>query len=292
LLGPNGAGKTTTLRMLTTLLMPSGGTATVAGHDLIREPREVRRRIGYVAQVGAAPMAGTMVGEELITQARLQGLSKSDANAQLAVVAPRLDLGGLEGRALQELSGGQRRRFDIALGLMHSPRLVFLDEPTAGLDPQSRANLWQHIRSLRDDTGVTVVLTTHYLEEADALADRIMVMDGGRIVADDTPDALKARIAGDIVTVALSDSDVARAAQVAREAITTRDIVTATGQLIVTVETGATAVAPLLKALDVAGLAVTSVTVNRPSLDDVFLTLTGRSLREDSDDLLSIPSGS
>src|SRR5436305_9592398 len=170
LLGPNGAGKTTTLRMLTTLLMPTAGTATVAGADLIREPREVRRRIGYVAQVGAAPSAGTLVGEELVTQARLQGLSKADAQARLAEVAPRLSLDGLERRALQELSGGQRRRFDVALGLMHTPQLVFLDEPTTGLDPQSRANLWEHIRRLRDEGGVTILLTTHYLDEADALA--------------------------------------------------------------------------------------------------------------------------
>ena len=287
LLGPNGAGKTTTLRMLTTLLMPSAGTATVAGHDLVREPREVRRRIGYVAQVGAAPSAGTIVGEELITQARLQGLSKTDANERLAVVAPKLDLGGLEKRALQELSGGQRRRFDIALGLMHSPQLIFLDEPTAGLDPQSRANLWEHIRSLRDDTGVTIVLTTHYLEEADALADRIMVMDGGLIVADDTPEVLKARIAGDVLTLAFAPgTDSLAAARIAREAIDVREIATETGQLIVTVETGAIAVAPLLRALDAAGLAVSSVTVTRPSLDDVFLTLTGRTLREGTDELI------
>jgi ABC-2 type transport system ATP-binding protein len=287
LLGPNGAGKTTTLRMLTTLLMPSAGTATVAGHDLVREPREVRRRIGYVAQVGSSPSAGTVVGEELITQARLQGLSKADASARLAVVAPRLDLGGLERRALLELSGGQRRRFDIALGLMHSPPLVFLDEPTAGLDPQSRANLWEHIRSLRDDTGVTIVLTTHYLDEADALADRIMVMDGGLIVADDTPEALKARIAGDVITLAFeATADVADAARIARAAIAVREIATEAEQLSVTVETGALAVAPLLHALDAAGLTVSSVTVTRPSLDDVFLTLTGRSLREGSDELV------
>ncbi len=146
------------------------------------------------------------MGEELVTQARLQGLSKADATARLAVVAPRLDLGGLEGRALLELSGGQRRRFDVALGLMHSPQLLFLDEPTTGLDPQSRANLWTHIRSLRDDGGVTVLLTTHYLDEADALADRILVMDHGGIVADDTPEALKARIAGDVVIIELGSS--------------------------------------------------------------------------------------
>src|SRR5689334_3721254 len=145
LLGPNGAGKTTTLRMLTTLLEPSAGTATVAGRDLAREPREVRRRIGYVAQVGSAPSAGTIVGEELVTQARLQGLSKTEAAARLQELAPRLTLEGLTGRALLELSGGQRRRFDIALGLMHRPPVVFLDEPTTGLDPQSRANLWDLI---------------------------------------------------------------------------------------------------------------------------------------------------
>jgi ABC-2 type transport system ATP-binding protein len=284
LLGPNGAGKTTTLRMLTTLLMPSAGSATVAGHDLIREPREVRRRIGYVAQVGAAPSAGTIVGEELVTQARLQGLSKTDAAARLAQVAPRLDLGGLEQRALLELSGGQRRRFDVALGLMHSPPLVFLDEPTTGLDPQSRANLWQHIKSLRDDTGVTIVLTTHYLDEADALADRVLVMDHGLIVADDTPDALKARISGDVVTLGLAAPDErARAEAIVREAVAVREVVITENALLVTVDDGAVAVAPLLRALDTAGLTTTSITVNRPTLDDVFLTLTGRSLREGED---------
>jgi ABC-2 type transport system ATP-binding protein len=281
LLGPNGAGKTTTLRMLTTLLMPSGGTATVAGCDLISQPREVRRRIGYVAQVGAAPSAGTKVGEELITQARLQGISKTDAAQRLRDVAPLLDLGGLEERALLELSGGQRRRFDVALGLMHRPRLVFLDEPTTGLDPQSRANLWQHIRSLRDEAGVTVVITTHYLEEADALADRVLVMDEGNIVADDTPNALKARISGDIVTLELTDpGERERAEAVVRESVPVREIVLTDTAVQVTVDDGAVSVAPLLRALDAAGLNPTSITVNRPTLDDVFLTLTGRSLRE------------
>ncbi|MDT4902250.1 MAG: type transport system ATP-binding protein [Pseudonocardiales bacterium] len=281
LLGPNGAGKTTTLRMLTTLLMPSSGTATVAGHDLVREPRDVRRRIGYVSQVGAPPSAGTIVGEELVTQARLQGLSKTDATTRLSEVAPRLSLGGLERRALLELSGGQRRRFDIALGLMHSPQLVFLDEPTTGLDPQSRANLWDHIRSLRDDSGVTILLTTHYLDEADALADRVLVMDDGKIVADDTPDALKARISGDVITLAFGVAgELARAESVARTAVPVREVVVTDSALLVTVDEGAVAVAPILRALDFAGLSPSSITVNRPTLDDVFLTLTGRSLRE------------
>lgn len=291
LLGPNGAGKTTTLRMLTTLLLPTGGAALVAGHDLVSEPREVRRRIGYVAQVGAAPSAGTLVGEELVTQARLQGLSKAAAGERLRVLAPQLDLDGLEGRALEELSGGQRRRFDVAIGLMHAPRLVFLDEPTTGLDPQSRANLWAHIRRLRDDLGVTVLLTTHYLDEADALADRVLVMDDGRIVADDTPDALKAGISGDVVNVGLAadPAGLAAAAELVRRGlaardIAARDIVVGGSELLVTVEDGAVAVAPILRLLDAEGLAPTSIHVSRPTLDDVFLTLTGRSLRERAGD--------
>jgi ABC-2 type transport system ATP-binding protein len=281
LLGPNGAGKTTTLRMLTTLLTPTAGTASVAGFDLIRQPRQVRRNIGYVAQVGAAPSPGTIVGEELVTQARLQGLSKSDALDRLATVAPRLDLGGLEGRALLELSGGQRRRFDVALGLMHAPGLLFLDEPTTGLDPQSRANLWTHVRSLRDDAGVTIVLTTHYLDEADALADRVLVMDAGQIVANDTPDALKARISGDVVTFGLADpTQRENAEKIVRETVTAREVVSSEAALLVTVDDGAVAVAPLLRSLDAAGLHPTSITVHRPTLDDVFLTLTGRNLRD------------
>ena len=286
LLGPNGAGKTTTLRMLTTLLVPTSGTATVAGHDLVRNPRDVRRNIGYVAQVGAMPSAGTVVGEELITQARLQGLSKAAAAQRLAELAPRLDLGGLEGRALLELSGGQRRRFDVALGLMHSPPLVFLDEPTTGLDPQSRSNLWTHIRSLRDDFGVTILLTPHYLDAADVLSDRILVMDGGLIVADDTPDALKARISGDVVTLTLASSDPAdieRATTTAGRAVDSRDVSVAGSELRVTVDDGSVAVAPLLRAFDADRIAIASVSVTRPSLDDVFLTLTGHSLREDID---------
>jgi ABC-2 type transport system ATP-binding protein len=279
LLGPNGAGKTTTLRMLTTLLPPTSGTATVAGADLLREARTVRSRIGYVAQIGAAPSPGTRLGEELVAQARLQGLSKQAADARLAELAPRLDLEGLAPRALSELSGGQRRRFDVALGLMHDPKLVFLDEPTTGLDPQSRANLWKHIRSLRDDLGVTVVLTTHYLDEADALADRLLVMDHGVVVADDTSENLKARLSGDVVTLSVDDAQ--RAAAVVEQAVATRKVQVEGDRVHVTVERGDVVVAPVLRALDAAGLELQSISVARPTLDDVFLTLTGRSLRED-----------
>ena len=267
--------------MLTTLLRPTAGSATVAGIDLLAEPREVRRRIGYVAQIGATPAPGTILGEELVAQARLQGMSKADALSRLVELLPRLDLAGFERRALSEMSGGQRRRFDVALGLMHSPTLLFLDEPTTGLDPQSRANLWDHIRSLRDDQGVTIVLSTHYLDEADLLADRLLVMDGGRIVADDTPDALKARVAGDVVSVSV-EGDLAAAERVAADALHPRTSVIEGDQLVLTVDRGDVAVPPLLRALDLAGIPLVSVQVHRPTLDDVFLTMTGRSLREDT----------
>ncbi|WP_405084349.1 ABC transporter ATP-binding protein [Microbispora sp. NBC_01389] len=190
-LGPNGAGKTTTLRMLTTLLRPASGAATVAGADLFADPVAVRRRIGYVAQGGAfGPF--TPVGNELVLQARLYGLSRAEARARVTSLLTALDLAGVEERTTVTLSGGQKRRLDIAMGLLHRPTLLFLDEPTTGLDPQSRANLWDHIRRLRERDGVTVFLTTHYLEEADALCDRVLIIDHGRIVAEGPPDRLKA----------------------------------------------------------------------------------------------------
>jgi ABC-2 type transport system ATP-binding protein len=284
LLGPNGAGKTTTLRMLCTLLRPSSGTAIVAGVDVAEDPREVRRRIGYVAQVGAVPAPGTVVGEELVVQGRLQGMSKAQAQDRMRSLLPSLSLEGFEDRALSEMSGGQRRRFDVALGLMHDPRLVFLDEPTTGLDPRGRAEVWDAVRGLVAQ-GTTVLLTTQYLDEADALADRIVVMDHGSIVADDTPDALKAQVSGDVISVAV-DGDVRAAQQVAETALSPRtsaieDIGGEGEQLVLTVDRGDTAVPVLLRALDGASLPLTAVEVRRPTLDDVFLTLTGRSLREE-----------
>jgi ABC-2 type transport system ATP-binding protein len=188
-LGPNGAGKTTTLRMLTTLLTPTSGSATVAGHDLASEPVEVRRRIGYVAQ-GGSNDPESLVGEELVYQARLYGIAPREAHQRAQQQLERFDLAGTWERKCKTLSGGQRRRLDIAMGLIHEPPLVFLDEPTTGLDPQARANLWGHIRALRE-RGTTVFLTTHYLEEADALADRILIIDHGLIIATGRPDELK-----------------------------------------------------------------------------------------------------
>ncbi|MDX3581895.1 ATP-binding cassette domain-containing protein [Streptomyces europaeiscabiei] len=196
-LGPNGAGKTTTLRMLTTLLPPTGGAATVAGHDLATDPAGVRRACGYVAQSGGVDPQIT-VREELVTQGRLYRLTRSQAVERAAELARDLDLTELLDRRCAALSGGQRRRLDIAMALTHRPRVLFLDEPTTGLDPGSRADLWELVRRLRDEHGTTVFLTTHYLDEADALADRIVVVDRGLVVADDTPAALKLRHGGSI----------------------------------------------------------------------------------------------
>ena len=286
-LGPNGAGKTTTLRMLTTLLGPTAGTATVAGADLLADPLGVRRRIGYVPQAIGATGGGSdpnaTVGEELTFQAKLYRVPPGEVAGRVAMLTSQLDLGGLDDRLVKTLSGGQRRRLDIALGLVHSPRLVFLDEPTTGLDPQSRSNLWDHIRRLREELGTTVFLTTHYLEEADALCDRILVIDYGKIVAGGTPEDLKRRISGDVITLSVSGGpDVAKGVLAAHEGV--RDIAVGGRSLRLTVDRGEEALPGLLRALDAAGITLESIQLARPSLDDVFLTVTGRSLREDTPD--------
>ena len=277
-LGPNGAGKTTTQRMLSTLITPTSGEATVAGCDLRRDPVGVRRAIGYVAQGGATnPLA--VVDEELVTQARLYGITVAEGQRRAEELRRQLDLAEHGGRLVKQLSGGQRRRLDIALGMIHGPRLLFLDEPTTGLDPHSRANLWQHIRGLRDRAGMTVFLTTHYLDEADALCDRILIIDHGKIVASGTPAELKQRISGDLVTL-----DVGEHADRARELLAVRTGVREAsvfdGTVRVTVERGDAAAIALMRVLDDAGIPVAALRVAHPSLDDVFLTLTGRSLRD------------
>ncbi|WP_328604405.1 ATP-binding cassette domain-containing protein [Amycolatopsis sp. NBC_00345] len=278
-LGPNGAGKTTTLRMLTTLLKPSAGTATVGGHDLLADPLGVRRNIGYVAQ-GGGSAPESRVGEEIELQGRLYGMSKAAVAERGALLSEQLDLASLGGRLTKTLSGGQRRRLDIALGLVHSPGLVFLDEPSTGLDPQSRANLWEHIRRLRAEHGVTIFLTTHYLDEADALADRLIVIDDGRIVAEGTPDSLKARVSGDGVVVGVEPEVTTAAADTARQLTGAHDFDVEDGLVRFRVPRGDTAMPELLRALDAKGIVMSSIQVTRPTLDDVFLTLTGRSLRD------------
>jgi ABC-2 type transport system ATP-binding protein len=279
-LGPNGAGKTTTLRMLTTLLTPTAGTATVAGCDLLGDPAGVRQRVGYVAQGGGTDPT-CPAGEELIFQAELYRISSAEARRRAKELFTQFDLAGLEDRPVKTLSGGQRRRLDVALGLIHQPSLVFLDEPTAGLDPQARSNLWDHVRRLRTERNITVFLTTHYLDEADALCDRILVIDHGRIVAEGTPDELKRRVAGDVVAIQVAcDPERAKAALAGLAGVREASVNGTTLRL--TVDRGDEALPGLLRVLDAAGVPLASLGLHRPTLDDVFLTLTGRSLRDEN----------
>jgi ABC-2 type transport system ATP-binding protein len=276
-LGPNGAGKTTTLRMLSTLLPPTSGEATVAGFDLRRDPDKVRYEIGYVSQEGSS--APEVPGRtELVMQGRLYGMSKARALERAAELIESLELTDCADRATKTFSGGQKRRLDIGIGLMHLPQLLFLDEPTTGLDPQSRARMWDEVRRLRD-TGTTVFLTTHYLEEADALSDRIAIIDHGKIVALGTPDELKRQVAGDVVVVG-TDHNSDCVLELLNGQSFVREATTADGIVRLYVDRGETALPQIIRVLDGAGVALSSLSLNRPSLDDVFLRQTGRSLRE------------
>lgn len=277
-LGPNGAGKTTTLRMLTTLLRPTAGTARVAGYDVATQSVQVRRSIGYVSQAGST-FSSARAGEEVVDHGMLYGISQGQATARGRELFEQLDLEGLWERMPKNMSGGQKRRLDIVMGLIHDPGLVFLDEPTTGLDPQARANLWEHIAQLRTDRGATVFLTTHYLDEADALSDRIIIIDHGRIVASDTAENLKAQVSGDLVDLEVSaDDEVSPAAERLRTLAGSVDV---DGRHIRgRIERAGHAVPALLRDLGTDGVTLESIEVHRPTLDDVFLSLTGRSLRD------------
>jgi ABC-2 type transport system ATP-binding protein len=277
-LGPNGAGKTTTLRILTTLLRPTDGTARVAGYDVATQPVEVRRSIGYCSQVGST-FSGAYAGDEVVDHGLLYGMPRTDAIAHGRRLFEQLDLEGLWRRMPKNMSGGQKRRLDIAMALIHSPQLVFLDEPTTGLDPQARANLWEHIRSLREERGVTVFLTTHYLDEADALADRILIIDRGRIVASDTADNLKARVRGDLVDLEVADPTSLGSAAERLRALTS-SVETDGRHVRGRIQRAGRVVPRLLRELEATGVVLDSIEVHRPTLDDVFLELTGRSLRD------------
>ena len=278
-LGPNGAGKTTTLRMLATLLTPTSGEATVAGADLRRQPQQVRERIGYVPQGGSTDPAETGRGE-LVLQGRLYGLDASAARARAAEVLAALDLESAADRKIATYSGGMKRRLDVGLGIVHRPVALFLDEPTTGLDPQARARMWEEIRRLREG-GTTVFLTTHYLEEADALADRLAIIDHGRIVTEGTSDELKRQVAGDVVTLGVNGATESVLATVRTQPFV-REASSEDGVVRLYVDRGETAVPQLLRVLDGAGLEAASIALHRPSLDDVFLRQTGRSLRDDA----------
>lgn len=276
-LGPNGAGKSTSVRMLTTLLPPTSGTANVGGHDVLRDPAAVRKQIGYVGQ-GAGTGSYNKVRDELLTQGAAQQMRKADAARRADELIGMLELTGLEARTGMSLSGGQKRRVDVALGLMHSPKVLFLDEPSTGLDPHSRANLWEHIVRIRKATGMTIFLTTHYLDEADSMAERVMIMDNGQVIANDTPERLKANLAGDRITVDAADPAVA--AEVAANLPEAREVTRDGARVGVTVKGGEAVLPEFIRALDLRGANVLAANVRRPTLDDVFLGLTGRSLRE------------
>lgn len=286
-LGPNGAGKSTTLRMLTSLLAPTSGSAMVAGFDVVKDPAGVRSRIGYIGQ-GTGGGYSYRVRDELHNQGRFYAQPKAAYSARAAELMEALELTGLEKRSVQSLSGGQRRRLDVALGLMNHPPLLFLDEPTTGLDPQSRAHLWQLIQDLRDRLGMTLVLTTHYLEEADGMAERVVVIDHGQVIADASPAALKRDHADDVITLTASGAS----AESARAALSTL----AAGGADITVEPavgnslrvristvrGADRLPEAIESLRSSGITTTAADLRRASLDDVFLNLTGRSLREEA----------
>ncbi|GLY15487.1 ABC transporter [Kineosporia sp. NBRC 101677] len=272
LIGPNGAGKTTTMRMLATLENPSAGRARVAGHDLRRDPRGVRRSIGLVAQSGGTRPTAT-ARDELVLQARLYRLPALGQRVRAMVEAFALE--EVLDRPTHTLSGGQRRRLDLAIGLIHAPGVIFLDEPTAALDPPSRLDLWEHLRALRRRSGATIVLSTHHLDEAEALCDRILVLDRGRLIAQDSPAGLKQQLGRDLVVVDLGP-DAARARAVALGLNGVRTVNVGEGELRIGCENTDALVPELVLALGRAGIAVRGLRSEHPSLDDMFLELTGR----------------
>jgi ABC-2 type transport system ATP-binding protein len=270
-LGPNGAGKTTMVRMLTTLLRPTGGSARVAGHDVVDEAGEVRRAIGVALQEAA--LDPLMTGRELILlQATLHALPRAEGERRAERLLDRVGLENAADRRVGTYSGGMRRRLDLASALVHEPQILFLDEPTTGLDPVSRKSIWEEVEKLNRE-GTTVFLTTQYLEEADKLADRVGIIDDGRLVAEGTPQALKAEIGRPHLEIVLSDSGMDRAEEIMSRF--GRPLPAKDGAALVELERGAAGVAPVVRALDEAGLVVESLDLVQPTLDDVFVAKTG-----------------
>ncbi|HXV05065.1 MAG TPA: ATP-binding cassette domain-containing protein [Solirubrobacterales bacterium] len=282
-LGPNGAGKTTTVRVLTTLLMPTGGRATVAGHDVVREARAVRASIGVALQEAA--LDPLMTGRELIRlQATLQGIPRAEGKRRADDLLKRVDLADAADRRVGGYSGGMRRRLDLAAALVHEPRVLFLDEPTTGLDPVSRKTIWAEVRALNAE-GTTVFLTTQYLEEADQLADNVGIIDSGRIVAEGTPQSLKAEIGNPHVRIQLDGGSVADAERACAEV--GRPLPSPageTGTILLEVENGAADIPRVVRALDEAGIGVGALELVQPTLDDVFVVMTGHRM--------NVPTGS
>jgi ABC-2 type transport system ATP-binding protein len=274
-LGPNGAGKSTTTRMLCTLTSLSGGRATVAGYDVARQPGQVRLRIGAALQSAALDIQQS--GAELLRQqGRYYGLSQSDIDTRLDELRGLIDIGDALEQRIKTYSGGMKRRVDLAAALIHNPEVLFLDEPTTGLDPASRAKVWEEVQRLNQDLGMTIFLTTQYLEEADALADRVGIIDHGRIIAEGTPAELKRSIGADVVTVRVNNVAAAASTIAALSGV---DSVEVRGdEILAATADGPGNVSPIAVALAGADIRVRSLTLREPTLDDVFLTLTGEHL--------------
>ena len=278
LLGPNGAGKSTTVKVLTTLSRPDAGSASVAGFDVLAEPEQVRRVIGTIGQRIAVDVDATG-RENLALAGRVNGLGGRPLRERTAELLERFGLADAADRVARTYSGGMQRKLDVAMGLIHRPRVLFLDEPTTGLDPEARADLWAEIERLTRADELTILLTTHYLEEADRLASRLAIVDHGRVVATGSPDELKAELRGDAIVVELADGPDERAVSVLTRVPGIGESLVDGRSLRARVDRGASAVPAVLSALEGAGIGVASVTVSRPSLDDVYLRHTGRSFR-------------
>jgi ABC-2 type transport system ATP-binding protein len=280
LLGPNGAGKSTTVKVLTTLARPDSGAANVAGHDVLREPSAVRRSIGVVAQRSGVDR--DLTGRENVKlQGLLQGMRGRELDQRVDQLLEQFGLADAARRVARTYSGGMQRRLDIAIGLVHRPQVLFLDEPTTGLDPEVRAAMWQEIERLKADEGLTILLTTHYMDEADKLASQVAIVDRGRIVAEGSPAELKASLHGEAVHVELEGANVNGNVQAALEGVPGLGEVLVEGRALhARVDDGARAVPAVLAALDAHSVPVATVTVARPSLDDVYLRYAGRSFAE------------
>jgi ABC-2 type transport system ATP-binding protein len=275
LLGPNGAGKSTTVRVLVTLTHADDGRASVAGHDVRSEPNAVRRAIGYVPQDSGVDQFGTG-RENLMLQGRVQGMSGRDLSARASELLELVGIADAADRIVKNYSGGMRRRLDIALGLMHRPRVLFLDEPTTGLDPEARVAMWDEVSRLARAESLTILLTTHYLEEADELTDRLAIVSRGKVVVEGTSADLKAGLRGDAVHVEIENGAVEDAQRVLADVGASPEQVL-DGRIVVSrVENGGRALPGIISALEGAGIDVASVSVSRPSLDDVYLHFTGR----------------
>jgi ABC-2 type transport system ATP-binding protein len=287
LLGPNGAGKSTTVKILTTLSRADSGEARVAGLDVVRDAHRVRHAIGVVGQKpGLDPEATGR--ENLVMQAELHGLAGARRRERVEELLEQLGLADAAGRLAKTYSGGMQRRLDIALGLIHRPTVLFLDEPTTGLDPEARAELWQEIERLARDESMTILLTTHYLEEADRLASELVIVDRGRVVAHGTPEGLKSELRGDTVQVELVESPNGDPHAALLQVAGVSELAVDGRRLRARVSNGAAAMPSLITALEQRGLQVASATVSRPSLDDVYLRHAGRSFQQADDDTTEV----